>query len=206
MWCCWRWSRHSDMDPRCTAPCLQAEECTHVRLWFSRDCASKTNMQEKRLLNRVVILVFFEHKKYYLLSMQGYKALRFGTTWGWVINDRIEFLGWTNPLNFICCSRISLIRYAHGPLAKRLMHMADKSGNTSGVSKSSSDWLNYTEFPGDVCVVFFNVQPGNKNAVTPNPLTKEESHRVYNCDDERLLGQLNAGFSEVCEIFNGHGI
>ncbi len=57
-----------------------------------------------------------------------------------------------------------------------------------------------------MCIVFFNVQPGNKNAVTPNPLTKEESHRVYNCDDERLLGQLNAGFSEVCEIFYGHGI
>ncbi len=38
----------------------------------------------------------------------------------------------------------------HGPLAKRLMLMAHKSGNTSGVSKLSSDWLNYTGFPGDV--------------------------------------------------------
>ncbi len=27
------------------------------------------------------------------------------------------------------------------------------SGNTSGVSRSSSDWLNYTGFPGDVCRV-----------------------------------------------------
>ncbi len=27
------------------------------------------------------------------------------------------------------------------------------SGNTSGVSKSSSDWLNYTGFPEDVCVL-----------------------------------------------------
>ncbi len=34
----------------------------------------------------------------------------------------------------------------------------------------------------------FNVPPGNKDAVTPNPLTKEESHRVYKCDDERLSG------------------
>ncbi len=25
-----------------------------------------------------------------------------------------------------------------------------------------------------------DVPPGNKEAVTPNPLTKEESHRVYN--------------------------
>ncbi len=36
----------------------------------------------------------------------------------------------------------SLRRHAHGPLAKRLMHTAHFSGNTSGVSKSSSDWLN----------------------------------------------------------------
>ncbi len=68
------------------------------------------------------------------------------------------------------------------------MHMAHLSGNTSGVSKSSSDWLNYTGFPGDVCVTFFNVPPGNKDAVAPNPLTKEESRRVYSCDDKRLSG------------------
>ncbi len=68
------------------------------------------------------------------------------------------------------------------------MHMAHLSGNTSGVSKSSSDWLNFTGFPGDVCVAFFNVPPGNKDAVTPNPLTKEERCRVYKCDDERLSG------------------
>ncbi len=74
-----------------------------------------------------------------------------------------------------------------GPLAERLMHMT-QSGNTSGVSKSSSDWLDYTGFPGDVCVAFFNVPPGNKDAVAPNPLTKEEKPRVYNCDDERLSG------------------
>ncbi len=35
---------------------------------------------------------------------------------------------------------------------------------------------------------FFNVLPGNKDAVAPNPLTKEESRRVYNCDDKRLSG------------------
>ncbi len=29
--------------------------------------------------------------------------------------------------------------HAHGTLAKHLMHMAHKSGNTSGVLKSSSD-------------------------------------------------------------------
>ncbi len=28
--------------------------------------------------------------------------------------------------------------------------------------------LNYTGFPGDVRVAFFNIPPGNKDAVTPN--------------------------------------
>ncbi len=66
------------------------------------------------------------------------------------------------------------------------MHMVHLSGNTSEVSKSLSDWLNYTGFPGDVCITFFNILPEEKDAVTPNPLTKEESHRVYKCDGERL--------------------
>ncbi len=73
---------------------------------------------------------------------------------------------------------LSLRRHAHGPLAKRLMHMVHLSGNTSRVSKSSSDWLDYTAFPGDVFVTFFNITPGNKDAVAPNPLTKEESRRT----------------------------
>ncbi len=63
--------------------------------------------------------------------------------------------------------------------------MAHKSGNASGVLKSSSDWLNYTGFPGDVCAAFFNVLPRNKYAVAPNLLKNEESC-VHNCDDERL--------------------
>ncbi len=66
------------------------------------------------------------------------------------------------------------------------MHMAHLSGNTSGVSKSSSNWLNYTGFPGDMCVAFFNVPHGNKDAMMLNSLMKEESHRVYNCENERL--------------------
>ncbi len=93
------------------------------------------------------------------------------------------------PILWFCLgpNSLSLVRcHVHGPLAKRLMHMVHLSVNTSGVSKSSSDWLNYTGFPGDVCVAFFNVLPGNKEAVTPNPLKKEESRRVYKCDGERL--------------------
>ncbi len=81
--------------------------------------------------------------------------------------------------------------------------MAHKSGYTSGVSKSSLDWLNCTGCPGDVCVIFFNVLPENKDAVSPNLLTKEESHRVYNCEIE---DHLKTGFSKVCEIFKVRGI
>ncbi len=76
--------------------------------------------------------------------------------------------------------------------------MVHLSGNTSGVLKSSSDWLNYTEFPGDVRVAFLNVPPGNKNAVAPNPLTKLTTSA---CQD-----QLNAEFSKVCENFKVRGI
>ncbi len=84
--------------------------------------------------------------------------------------------------------------------------MAHLSGNTSGVSKSSSDWLNYTGFPGDVCVAFFNIPPGNKDAVAPNPLTKEESCHVYNVTTNAYQDQINAGFSKVYEIFKVRGI
>ncbi len=77
------------------------------------------------------------------------------------------------------------------------MHMVHFSGNTSEVSKSSSDWSNYTDFPGDVCVAFFNAPPGNKDATAPNLLTKEESHRVYKCDGEHLSG------STKCWILKG---
>ncbi len=76
--------------------------------------------------------------------------------------------------------------------------MPHKSGNTSGVLKSSSDWLNYTRFPGDVWFTFINVPPGNKNAVAPNPLTKEEIRRVYtNGTTNTNQDQINAGFSSL---------
>ncbi len=88
-------------------------------------------------------------------------------------------------------SSLSLRRHTHGLLAKHLMHLAHKSGNTSGVSRLISDWLYYTGFLGDVCVAFFNVPPGNKYAVMPNALMKEDSSRVYNCDDVWYGNSLN---------------
>ncbi len=76
--------------------------------------------------------------------------------------------------------------------------MAHLAGNTSGVSKSSSDWLDYTGFR-ETCVTFFNVPPGNKNAVMPNSLIEEKSHCVYNCDDERLSGSTKCWIFKICE-------
>ncbi len=66
------------------------------------------------------------------------------------------------------------------------MQMAHLAGNTSGVLKSS-DWLNYTGFLGDVCVAFFNVPPGNKDVVTPNPSQKKKAVE-FTTDNERLSG------------------
>ncbi len=86
------------------------------------------------------------------------------------------------------------------------MHMAHFSGNTSGVLKSSSDWLNYTGFPGDVCVAFFKVPPVNKDALAPNPLTKEKAIVFTNVTTSAYQDQLHAGFSKVCEIFKVRGI
>ncbi len=77
------------------------------------------------------------------------------------------------------------------------MHMVHLSGHTSVVSKSSSDWLNYTGFPGDVCVAFFNVPPGNKVA----PSRKKKAVVFTNVTANTYQGRLNAGFSKVCEIF-----
>ncbi len=97
---------------------------------------------------------------------------------------------------------LSLRRHAHGTLAKCLMQMAHLSGNTSGVSKSSSDWLNYTGFPGDVCVAFFNVAPGNKT----KPPHERRKLSCLQLTMSACQDQLNAEFSKVCEKFKVCGI
>ncbi len=80
-------------------------------------------------------------------------------------------------------SSLGLKCHTHGPLAKRLMHRAHKSGNTSGV-KSSSDWLNYTGFLVDARVLFFNAPPRKKDAVVSKPLKKEAI--MFTTDDKCL--------------------
>ncbi len=82
--------------------------------------------------------------------------------------------------DYLCHSSLSLRCYVH----ERLMHMTQNWK----VSKWSSNWLNSTRFPGDVCVALFNVPPGNKDAVSPNPLMERESCRVCNCENEHLSG------------------
>ncbi len=68
-------------------------------------------------------------------------------------------------------------------------------------TKSSSDWLTSWILHGrrtfleDVCVAFFNVPTGNKDAMAPNPLMEEQSRHVYNRDSECLTG------STKCLIF-----
>ncbi len=82
--------------------------------------------------------------------------------------------------------------------------MAHKSGNTSVLWKSSSDWLKYTGFPGDVCVAFFNGPPGNKDAVARNPLAKAVVFTTVMTN--AYQDQINARFSKACEIFIVRGI
>ncbi len=83
------------------------------------------------------------------------------------------------------------------------MHMAHLSGNTSAVSKSSSDWLNYTGFPGDVCSWTFRLE---KRCSGAKPSHERRKPCVYKCDMNAYQGQLKAGFSKVCEIFKVRGI
>ncbi len=42
----------------------------------------------------------------------------------------------------------------------------------------------------------------SRSLPNPAPGAKEESGVFTNCDDNAYQGQLNAGFSKVCEIFN----
>lgn len=61
------------------------------------------------------------------------------------------------------------------PLPKCLMHTAHKVRNNRGVLKSSSDWLDSSGFPVDMCL---ETKPFWCSA----PLMEEGRHHVYNCD------------------------
>ncbi len=79
--------------------------------------------------------------------------------------------------------------------------MVHLSGNTSVVSKSLSDWFDYTGFPGDVCVTFFNGPPGNKMPWRQTPSRKKKAVVFTIVTTNTYQGRLNAGLSKVCDIF-----
>lgn len=81
-------------------------------------------------------------------------------------------------------------------LVECLMHKVHKIVNTfQRVSKSSSDWMNSTGFPGDLYGAFFNGPPGNKGIVMPNPFMEKESV-MFTTVTMRAQDQLSAGFSK----------
>ncbi len=91
-----------------------------------------------------------------------------------------------------------LRRHALRMLAQHLIK--HKMGNNSGVSKSSSDWLNFTGFPGDMFVAFFNVLPGNKAMWRQNPSRTKKVIVFTTVTMIAYQDQLNAGFSKLCEV------
>ncbi len=99
---------------------------------------------------------------------------------------------------------LSLRCHAHGPLAKRLMHMVHLSRNTSRESKSSSDWLDYTGFLGDVRSLTLCLETKLPWCQTPSRKKKAVVFRTVRTD--AYHDQLNAGVSKVCEIFKVRGI
>ncbi len=86
------------------------------------------------------------------------------------------------------------------------MHMVHLSGNTSVVSKSSSDWLNYTGFP-ETCVsrsLMYRLE--TKMPWCQTPSRKKKAIVFINVTANAYQGQLNVGFSKVCEIFKVRSI
>lgn len=71
--------------------------------------------------------------------------------------------------------------------------------NTSGVSRSSFDWLNSTGFPEDLCVVFFIGPPGNKAKLpTPSWRKKAVMFATVKINQDQL--NFNKTFCEVCSF------
>ncbi len=95
------------------------------------------------------------------------------------------------------------LRRAHGPLAKVwcIWHTYLETLQQCQ-SRRRIGWI-IQDFR-ETCVLEHSAW--KKDAVAPNPLTKEESRGVYKCDMNAYQGQLKAGFSKVCEIFKVRGI
>ncbi len=57
-----------------------------------------------------------------------------------------------------------------------------------------------------MCVAFFKVPPGNKDAMTPNPSRKKKAVVFTTVTTSAYQDLLKAGFSKVCEILKVCGI
>ncbi len=57
-----------------------------------------------------------------------------------------------------------------------------------------------------MCVAFFNVPPGNKEAVSPIPSQKKNAAVFTTVTTSAYQDQQNARFSKVCEMFKVCGI
>ncbi len=96
--------------------------CRYIVVYAYIRCIRCDTLQNKysKLLNKVVIFVFFAHKESWSCKdpcclwrvwefsdfikntligvLKGsWRSYGFGKTWGWVINDRIYIFGWTSP-------------------------------------------------------------------------------------------------------------
>jgi len=60
--------------------------------------------------------------------------------------------------------------------------MVHLTGNTSGMSKSSSDWLNFIGFPGGVSVAFIFGPPGNKAQISVAFIFGPPGNKAQMCD------------------------
>lgn len=90
------------------------------------------------------------------------------------------FITYFTLLQYISSQSVSSLSLR--PLAECQMHMTYGIGNTPGVSKSSSYWMNSTGFPGDTCVAFLSGPLGNKAVVTPKPLALKKKAIVFKTD------------------------
>ncbi len=87
------------------------------------------------------------------------------------------------------------------------MHMVHFSGNTSGVSKSSSDWLNYTQDFLEKCVshsLMFRLE--TKMLWHQTPSRKKKAIVFTNVTANAYQSRWNKGFPKVCKNFKNWAI
>ncbi len=98
----------------------------------------------------------------------------------------------------------TLVSASDGTMAKSLMNMAHESGNTSEVSKSSSDLI-IQDFRETCvsCSLTFHLETKMPGYQTPS---RKKKAVVFTVMANTYQDQLNTGFTKVCEIFKVCGI